>query len=194
MTEWVQTCKYWSARRSRQPLQGGVSNVEYGWNRVTDSYHHDQPTSPEDDRASVKSGRSNLSRFNSATYGRKSFNATPGDRLWINDWKPPQPSLMPSPLDEEAQMDALTKYAKTLNEEFETHKKLEEPMMKLVRLRRSTRLILVLAQLEKRAESARQLGGQEQIPARRNAQILRIRQNPTRGVCLARKDAGGEEV
>lgn len=132
VTEWVQTCKYWSARKSRQPLQGGVSNVEYGWNRIIDSYHQEPLASPEDDRASVKSGRSNLSRFNSATYGRKSFSATPGDRLWINDWQPPQPSLMPSELDEEAQIEALSSYNKTLKEELEAHKKLEEPMMKLV--------------------------------------------------------------
>lgn len=39
---------------------------------------------------------------------------------------------MPSELDEEAQIEALSSYNKTLKEELEAHKKLEEPMMKLV--------------------------------------------------------------
>ncbi|OAD73898.1 hypothetical protein PHYBLDRAFT_102727, partial [Phycomyces blakesleeanus NRRL 1555(-)] len=29
--EWVATCNYWAARRSKEPLAGGVSNMEYGW-------------------------------------------------------------------------------------------------------------------------------------------------------------------
>lgn len=32
--EWVSTCNYWAARQSREPFAGGVSNMEYGWNRV----------------------------------------------------------------------------------------------------------------------------------------------------------------
>jgi hypothetical protein len=32
--EWVSTCNYWAARSSREPLAGGVSNMEYGWNKV----------------------------------------------------------------------------------------------------------------------------------------------------------------
>ncbi|KAK0546075.1 hypothetical protein OC845_004781 [Tilletia horrida] len=32
--EWVATCNYWAARQSREPLSGGVSNMEYGWNKV----------------------------------------------------------------------------------------------------------------------------------------------------------------
>lgn len=36
VNEWVSTCNYWSARLSKEPLTGGVSNMEYGWNQVTD--------------------------------------------------------------------------------------------------------------------------------------------------------------
>ena len=41
--EWVSTCNYWAARQSREPLGGGVSNMEYGWNRVMpgESGHQD---------------------------------------------------------------------------------------------------------------------------------------------------------
>ncbi|KAF7731518.1 hypothetical protein EC973_009282 [Apophysomyces ossiformis] len=29
--EWVSTCNYWAARESKEPLSGGVSNMDYGW-------------------------------------------------------------------------------------------------------------------------------------------------------------------
>ncbi|KNZ48745.1 uncharacterized protein VP01_543g1 [Puccinia sorghi] len=32
--EWVSTCNYWAARLSKEPLTGGVSNMEYGWNQL----------------------------------------------------------------------------------------------------------------------------------------------------------------
>ncbi|PWN34824.1 uncharacterized protein FA14DRAFT_116307, partial [Meira miltonrushii] len=32
--EWTSTCNYWAARLSKEPLAGGVSNMEYGWNRL----------------------------------------------------------------------------------------------------------------------------------------------------------------
>ncbi|KAJ1035121.1 hypothetical protein NDA18_000719 [Ustilago nuda] len=34
VNEWVSTCNYWAARQSKEPLAGGVSNMEYGWNKV----------------------------------------------------------------------------------------------------------------------------------------------------------------
>lgn len=34
VAEWVATCNYWAARQSKPPLAGGVSNMEYGWNKV----------------------------------------------------------------------------------------------------------------------------------------------------------------
>lgn len=34
VNEWVSTCNYWAARTSKEPLSGGVSNMEYGWSRV----------------------------------------------------------------------------------------------------------------------------------------------------------------
>lgn len=126
VAEWVSACNYWSARRSRQPLQGGVSNMEYGWQRVTDP-------SPDDheDMGSIRSARSNYSKFG-GTYGRKSLQ--PLDRVHINDWKPPQPAAMPSPLDEEQQLEALQVYVKHVIEELDQHKAVEEPMIRQVSL------------------------------------------------------------
>ncbi|MBW0521118.1 hypothetical protein O181_060833 [Austropuccinia psidii MF-1] len=34
VNEWVSTCNYWAARLSKEPLIGGVSNMEYGWNQL----------------------------------------------------------------------------------------------------------------------------------------------------------------
>jgi PH/SEC7 domain-containing protein len=124
VAEWVQTCNYWAARISRQPLQGGVSNMEYGWSRAFDS------TADDDDKASVKSSRSSLSKF-TGTYGRR---GVPADKIHINDWRPPPPAMMPSPLDEENQLEALASYVRRLETEHEQHQAIEEPMSRLVSL------------------------------------------------------------
>lgn len=125
VTEWVQTCNYWAARKSRQPLQGGVSNMEYGWSRAADAAADDE------DRASVRSGKSSLSKFK-GTYSRK---GVPADKIHINDWRPPPPATMASPLDEENQLEALAAYVKSLKDELEEHKSVEQPMTLLVSLR-----------------------------------------------------------
>ncbi|CAO1630520.1 unnamed protein product [Parajaminaea phylloscopi] len=40
--EWVSTCNYWAARQSKPPLAGGVSNMEYGWNKVLAARYPDE--------------------------------------------------------------------------------------------------------------------------------------------------------
>ena len=124
--EWTATANYWAARRSRQPLQGGVSNMEYGWSRVSDPSHDDR----EDDRTSVKSGRSSLSKLG-GTYGRRTLGSAV-EKMYINDWKPPPPATMHSPLDEESQLEVLGTYVRSLLDELESHKTVEEPMMRMV--------------------------------------------------------------
>jgi PH and SEC7 domain-containing protein len=143
VNEWVSTCNYWAARTSREPLAGGVSNMEYGWNRVVDNQRRavsdsDSMHAPEPvdnfDTASVRSGRSSRSRF----AGRREAAAlrAPGspysDRVFINDWTPPMPSMVPSAHDEESQYDALKKHVESLKTELETHNELRNPMMALV--------------------------------------------------------------
>jgi hypothetical protein len=76
--EWVSTCNYWAARHSREPLAGGVSNMEYGWNKVLpsdvreddDGHSHVDSISParrtstynsNSDARSVRSGKSGKS-------------------------------------------------------------------------------------------------------------------------------------
>jgi PH and SEC7 domain-containing protein len=138
VNEWVSTCNYWAARQSKEPLAGGVSNMEYGWNRVADLASHgrsmseDQNPRAETDNMSVRSGRSSRSKF-----GRKDNAATMrtspwSDRVFINDWKPPMPSTVPSTHDEEAQLDALRKHVTALKNDLKGHNNLREPMVALV--------------------------------------------------------------
>lgn len=96
--------------------------MEYGWSRATDS------VADEEDRSSVRSGKSSLSKFK-GTYGRK---GVPADKIHINDWRPPPPATMASPLDEENQLEALTAYVNSLKDELEQHKAVEQPMSAMV--------------------------------------------------------------
>ncbi|KAK3814803.1 MAG: hypothetical protein JOS17DRAFT_689878 [Linnemannia elongata] len=34
---WARTCNYWASRTSKEPLVGGVVNMEYGWGRALDA-------------------------------------------------------------------------------------------------------------------------------------------------------------
>ena len=101
VNEWVSTCNYWAARTSKEPLSGGVSNMEYGWNRVADIYGGKRSLSQTEihrepelaDTVSVRSGKSSRSK-----YGWKDASATirgpyspRADKTFINEWKAPLP-------------------------------------------------------------------------------------------------------
>lgn len=138
VNEWVSTCNYWAARQSKEPLAGGVSNMEYGWNRVVDPPEQarsvsDNESSRTVDRSDVMSVRSTRSR-----YGRKdgvaSMRSTQSpwvDRTLINDWKAPLPPTVASTHDEETQLEALQKHVKYLSEDLKRHNELRTPMMEL---------------------------------------------------------------
>ncbi|KAJ1927921.1 hypothetical protein IWQ60_002523 [Tieghemiomyces parasiticus] len=49
LTEWVTSCNYWAARESKEPLVGGICNVDYGW------------VEPEDDEDDVATGADSAS-------------------------------------------------------------------------------------------------------------------------------------
>lgn len=147
VNEWVSTCNYWAARQSKEPLAGGVSNMEYGWNRVLDPVTGTKSSSEDDynadrsDAVSVRSERSNRSRFKG-----KDFSATLRaekspwqDRILINDWKPPLPPSVASIHDEETQMEALQKHVAALKTDLMEHNELRTPMLKLVRFRSCSR-------------------------------------------------------
>jgi PH and SEC7 domain-containing protein len=141
VNEWVSTCNYWAARTSKEPLAGGVSNMEYGWNRVSDDPHvrsqSEDVESIKDadpvDTMSIRSGRSTRSKFGNWREGSATVRGSPwADRTYINDWKPPLPPSVASVHDEEAQLDALKKHVKSLKEELKKHNELREAMIQLV--------------------------------------------------------------
>ena len=138
VNEWVSTCNYWAARQSKEPLVGGVSNMEYGWNRVVDpvtrarSMSEDDYSIRETDNQSVRSGRSGRSRFKDMAATVRADKSPWADRTFINDWKPPLPPAVASTHDEETQLEALQKHVAHLKDELQQHNELRTPMTQLV--------------------------------------------------------------
>jgi PH and SEC7 domain-containing protein len=138
VNEWVSTCNYWAARTSKEPLAGGVSNMEYGWNRVMDPVHGRSVSDSEsmrDDSISIRSGKSARSKFGWQREGAATVRATSSpwaDRIFINDWKPPMHPTVSSMHDEETQLEALRKHVKAMKRDLQRHNELREPMASLV--------------------------------------------------------------
>lgn len=136
VNEWVSTCNYWAARLSKEPLAGGVSNMEYGWNRVLED-SDDRPSVsdeiklPKDaDSLSVRSTRSWHSRRD--VFSLRSATSPFTEKITIHDWKPPLPSEVPSANDEETQLEALQRHAGALKADLNQHQQLRGPMLQLV--------------------------------------------------------------
>ncbi|KAG8694315.1 hypothetical protein FRC08_008568 [Ceratobasidium sp. 394] len=131
VNEWVMTCNYWAARQSKEPLSGGVSNMEYGWNRALELLQTSKEAQSEgridaSDARSVRSNRAGNLRIPPSPYS--------SERILIYDWTGPMHSVMPSTHDEETQMEALQKQANLLKQELHIHNELRQPMMSLVRV------------------------------------------------------------
>ncbi|KAL8789769.1 MAG: hypothetical protein Q9195_006661 [Heterodermia aff. obscurata] len=127
--EFVTTANYWSARLSKEPLVGGVSNIEYGWgDSVINAalIHTDNFPS-----TSVGHGRrpSLQSSIRSSIDQSSSRPKLPGDKVTVNDWKPPQQSMVASVLMEVDQLKALTAYVKNIEEELQKHNELRSAML-----------------------------------------------------------------
>lgn len=122
--EWVTTANYWSARLSKEPLVGGVSNVEYGWGESiltesdTGSTFGPRPSLQESIRSSLDHG-----------HNRDPRPRLPGDKIPLSDWTPPPLSLLTSTLSEPAQLAALTSYVTSIEAELQRHNDLRGAMM-----------------------------------------------------------------
>lgn len=182
VNEWVSTCNYWAARQSKEPLAGGVSNMEYGWNRVLDPVTRARSLSEDnytrdDDGASVRSGRSRLGKSSTVRADKSPWN----DRTFINDWKPPMPPSVASTHDEETQLDALRKHVTSLKEELTEHNELRTPMIKLVSTSSSSPaeyvmfniglFVLVSTSYKQCRESFCQLGKEITVSACRDCEV-----------------------
>jgi len=134
--EFVTTANYWSARLSKEPLMGGISNIEYGWgdNVINPALIPSRETASS---AQGTYGHGHVPRPSMASSMRSSVdNATgtikprlPGDKVGLTDWTPPTQSMMASNLMEVDQLRALTNYVKNVEEELSRHNELRAPML-----------------------------------------------------------------
>ncbi|KAI9680135.1 MAG: hypothetical protein M1829_001372 [Trizodia sp. TS-e1964] len=130
--EFVSTANYWSARLSKEPLVGGISNIEYGWSTALLSNALSMRNSrPESSPALAAYGAGTRSSLQSSIRssiehsGGTSVSSMrarlPGDRINISDWTPPQQSFMASQLNETDQLKALLTYVKNIEHELQKH-------------------------------------------------------------------------
>ncbi|KAI4193304.1 MAG: hypothetical protein LQ346_003960 [Caloplaca aetnensis] len=125
--EFVTTANYWSARLSKEPLVGGVSNIEYGWSEsvINSALLQQENHAP----SNVGNARPSLQNSIRSSLDQGSVRPKlPGDRTAISDWTPPQQSMVASVLLEVDQLRALTTYVKNIEEELQKHNELRGPM------------------------------------------------------------------
>jgi hypothetical protein len=128
--EFVSTANYWSARLSKEPMTGGISNMEYGWsdgivNRALvaseSQYGMNGATSP---RPSTQ-----MSMRSSMDHAGGVRAKLPGDKVHISDWTPPQRSMFASQLMEVDQLKALQTYVNNVEDELQKHNELRALML-----------------------------------------------------------------
>lgn len=124
--EFVSTANFWSARLSKEPMMGGVSNMEYGWsdaviNRSLIESSHRTHSSGGSRPSTQLSMRSSIDQNGSVRP------KLPGDRAYINEWAPPQQSMFASQLMEVDQLRALQAYVHSVEEELQRHNELRGP-------------------------------------------------------------------
>lgn len=139
-TEFVSTANYWSARLSKEPLVGGVSNIEYGWSEDvlnaallspvprTDSSNMRPPSSARvhspRDSSSGTSARPSIQgslRSGSMDISGRNSQRMPGDAINLSTWTPPQQSMTRSGLREGRQLEALKAYIGSVEEDLRLH-------------------------------------------------------------------------
>lgn len=148
--EFVATANYWSARLSKEPLMGGISNVEYGWGDSVISSAF--VTSADNDKPTTSKQKPKGAQTNNTSYPPSAHNPTAtssrpsiqgsirnsldggrprlvGDRVQLNDWTLPQQSMMASALNEDEQLDALRAYVGGVEEELGRHNELRPAML-----------------------------------------------------------------
>ncbi|KAF2201525.1 hypothetical protein GQ43DRAFT_33252 [Delitschia confertaspora ATCC 74209] len=129
--EFVSTANYWSARLSKEPLIGGVSNIEYGWGEgvinpaLIPRRESNPPAHGHVHRPSVTSSiRSSVDQATGTVKAR-----LPGDKVSLAEWSPPVQSMMASNLLEVDQLKALSDYVKSVEDELAHHQELRAPML-----------------------------------------------------------------
>ncbi|PWY79344.1 hypothetical protein BO94DRAFT_537357 [Aspergillus sclerotioniger CBS 115572] len=127
--EFVSSANYWSARLSKEPLIGGISNMEYGW---SDAVINSALISAESSRTppSSSGARPSIQSSIRSSIDQQGVRPRlPADRVHISDWAPPQQSMMASALAEAEQLKALQTYVKNVEEELQRHNELRPAMI-----------------------------------------------------------------
>ena len=128
--EFVASANYWSARLSKEPLVGGVSNVEYGWSdSVVNTALLPVENRPPSNNTTIGPRPSIQSSIRSSTDQGSSKPKLPGDKILISDWTPPQQTMMASSLKEEDQLKALKSYVSRIEEDIRKHTELRGLML-----------------------------------------------------------------
>ena len=109
--EWVETCNYWAARESKEPLPEGVSNMEYGWGACLDDVIMDLDAE--------RKGYQNTSNCS----------LTDLDTVIINNWLPPCATMISSLVNEKEQCEIVQKHLNILNDEINQHRDLESKIL-----------------------------------------------------------------
>lgn len=108
---------------------GGISNMEYGWSDVVVNraliHSESQATMVVGGpRPSMQSSiRSSLDQVGAGIRPK-----LPGDKIMVNEWTPPQQSMMASQLMEVDQLRTLQTYVKHVEEELAKHTELRPAM------------------------------------------------------------------
>ena len=128
--EFVSTANYWSARLSKEPMMGGISNMEYGWSDAVVN----RSLIASDGQAGLNSAISprpstQMSMRSSMDHVGGVRAKLPGDKVHINDWSPPQQSMFASQLLEVDQLKALQTYVSNVEDELQKHNELRPLML-----------------------------------------------------------------
>lgn len=143
--EFMSTANYWSARLSKEPLSGGVSNIEYGWSdQVVNPVlleRSESFNSPPPSIQNVSVTRHIHTSSGGGQAGRPSFQSSlrgsldtgfgsvkarlPGDKIQIAEWHPPTQSMMASQLLEVDQFKAVSSYVSSVEAELGKHNELK---------------------------------------------------------------------
>lgn len=107
VNEWVSTCNYWAARGSKEPLTGGVSNMEYGWGECLADVVLDLDA--------VQNGDTQV--------GNSYLNP---DQAMLYEWRPPAPPLVSSTLSETEQLHSLQRQLATLTADINAHREVKK--------------------------------------------------------------------
>ncbi|KAK2757876.1 hypothetical protein FQN54_004282 [Arachnomyces sp. PD_36] len=126
--EFVSTANYWSARLSKEPLFGGISNIEYGWGDsiINGALINSDNSAPSSAAPGARPSLQSSIRSSLDQQGVRP--KLPADRVHITDWTPPQQSMMASNLPEAEQLKALQLYVKNVEDDLKKHNELRSAM------------------------------------------------------------------